>query len=110
MAGTAIGVPVVSSRRDCAARCHPFAWIARLFDADHEATGKDSPRDMGDAAVAKSPDGAPEETAADPAGDKLRAPETIGRIWIAPYVDAHGVYREGSWVRIVIAPAEWKRP
>ena len=94
-------------RGDCAVGCNPFAWIARLFDAD----GKAAVEDMGDASVTESPDVAPEETAAaDPAGDDLRAPETIGRIWIAPYVDADGVYREASWVRIVIAPAAWKRP
>ena len=41
---------------------------------------------------------------------ELRVPETIGRVWIAPYVDAGGVYRETSWVRIVIAPARWRLP
>ena len=40
----------------------------------------------------------------------LRTPETIGRIWIAPYVDAHGVYHEAGWVRIVLRPARWRRP
>ena len=49
-------------------------------------------------------------TVADAPGDDLRAPETIGRVWIAPHVDAAGVYREGAYVRIVIAPASWKRP
>ena len=43
-------------------------------------------------------------------GNGLREPETIGRIWIAPFVDADGVYREGAWVRVVIAPAEWRLP
>ena len=40
--------------------------------------------------------------------DDLRAPETVARVWIAPWVDADGIYREGSWVRAVIAPAEWR--
>ncbi len=40
--------------------------------------------------------------------DDLRAPETVARIWIAPWVDEDGIYREGSWVRAVIAPAEWR--
>ena len=45
-----------------------------------------------------------------PAVDDLRTPEVIGRIWIAPYVDAHGVYHEASWVRVVFEPAGWKHP
>ena len=40
----------------------------------------------------------------------LRTPEVIGRIWIAPYVDAEGVYREASWVRVVLQPARWRLP
>ena len=40
--------------------------------------------------------------------DGLRAPETVARVWIAPWVDADGIYREGAWVRAVIAPAAWR--
>lgn len=40
----------------------------------------------------------------------LRESEVIGRIWIAPFVDADGHYREGSWVRVVLAPAAWRLP
>ena len=40
--------------------------------------------------------------------DTLRVPETVARVWIAPWVDADGIYREGSYVRAVIAPAEWR--
>lgn len=40
----------------------------------------------------------------------VRIPEKIGRVWIAPWVDAHGVYREGAWVRVVISPAAWRLP
>ena len=39
---------------------------------------------------------------------ELRAPEVIGRIWIAPFVDADGHYREGAWVRTVLEPAGWR--
>ena len=46
----------------------------------------------------------------DPSGEALRTGEVIGRVWIAPFVDAGGIYREGSWVRVVIAPAEWRVP
>ena len=42
--------------------------------------------------------------------DEVRIPEKIGRIWIAPWVDANGVYREGAWVRILISAATWRRP
>ena len=64
------------------------------------------------AGVAVDPDRTPSVSAAaapNPPED-LRAPETIGRVWIAPFVDADGVYREGSWVRVVIAPAAWRLP
>jgi len=44
-----------------------------------------------------------------PAPDALRTGEVVGRIWIAPFVDAGGVYREGAWVRAVLAHAEWRR-
>ena len=40
--------------------------------------------------------------------DSARTPEVLGRIWIAPYVDASNVYHEASWVRIVIEPAGWR--
>ena len=34
----------------------------------------------------------------------------IARIWIAPFVDAEGVYREAGWVRVVVEPARWRLP
>ena len=40
--------------------------------------------------------------------DELREPEVVGRVWIAPFVDADGIYREGAWVRLVIEPARWR--
>ena len=43
-------------------------------------------------------------------GDNLREAEIVGRIWIAPFVDAGGIYREGAYVRAVLAPAGWKNP
>ncbi len=42
--------------------------------------------------------------------DALRTGEVVARIWIAPFVDENGIYREGSWVRAVIAPAAWRLP
>ena len=51
------------------------------------------------------------DDAPDPAAaGAFRTGEVVARIWIAPFVDAEGVYREGSWVRAVIAPAEWRLP
>ena len=41
------------------------------------------------------------------AGD-LRTGEIVARIWIAPFVDANGVYREASHVRVVLEPAGWR--
>lgn len=126
--------PPVSAHRaadgdglDCVSRCNPFAWLGRLFAG---APGNEV--DGADAADAREPEVAAPDIAAtggmtaapvaggnapalpeatgDAATEALRAPETIGRVWIAPWVDAGGVYREASWVRIVIAPAGWKRP
>ena len=51
---------------------------------------------------------APAASAADDGA--LRSAEVIGRIWIAPFVDADGHYREGSWVRTVLEPAGWRTP
>ena len=54
------------------------------------------------------------ETAAEPGGLEpnagLRTQEVVARIWIAPFVDANGVYREGSHVRVVVEPAGWRVP
>ena len=52
---------------------------------------------------------APLPAGSDARADALRTPEVVGRIWIGPFVDAGGVYREAAWVRVVIAPAEWRR-
>ena len=93
----------------CAGDCGPLAWFAKLFRADAgddagsllseaPATGKD-----GDAPSAK-----PGAVVADDAS--LRVPEVLGRIWIAPFVDQDGIYREAHWVRVVLEPAGWKLP
>ena len=44
----------------------------------------------------------------DPDADNLRTGEVVARIWIAPFVDAGGVYREASHVRVVLEPAGWR--
>ena len=43
-----------------------------------------------------------------PEEDVLRTGEVVARIWIAPFVDADGVYREASHVRVVLEPAGWR--
>ena len=40
----------------------------------------------------------------------LRTEEVVARIWIAPFVDANGVYREAANVRVVLEPAGWRVP
>ena len=45
-----------------------------------------------------------------PAQDDLRTGEVVARIWIAPFVDGNGVYREASHVRVVLEPAGWRLP
>lgn len=72
---------------------------ARGTEAD-PAQGEDEP---GGAAAPGPAGGGPSDAG-------LRAPEVIGRVWIAPFVDADGIYREGSWVRVVIEPAAWRLP
>ncbi len=58
---------------------------------------------------------APTHVATMPSGDgnpfdRLRVPETVARIWIAPFVDDGNVWHEGHWVHAVIAPARWRQP
>ena len=104
---------------DCGGGCNPFAWIAELFAAKtgespmSDANGAVSvslPAEiLGDsdgAALSRSHAAAPPAPA--PAGDDLRTPELVGRVWIAPFADADGVYHEAGWVRLVIEPAGWR--
>ena len=44
----------------------------------------------------------------DVSGDDLRTGEVLARIWIAPFVDANGVYREAAHVRVVLERAGWR--
>ena len=114
----------------CDAACDggfdPFAWLARLFgydtaDREKAASGPvrllppDAPTP---ATLPAEPDAAPlpVEPASpelppdgeDSVGADFRTDEVVARIWIAPFVDADGVYREASWVRAVLEPAGWR--
>ena len=96
-------------RRGCGGGCRPFAWLRRL--GRH---GTEAPPDggVGEPDTDTGESGEPPEMphTDTPAVGDLRTPEVIGRIWIAPYVDAHGVYREANWVRVVFEPSGWKHP
>ena len=114
------------AERPCDAECGPFAWLARLFGTDTDAAGDESagpesalplPANgepaLGDPDPGDTADDDPaaiEPASRDLAGDDLREPEFVGRIWIAPFVDGDGIYREGAYVRLVIAPARWRLP
>ena len=102
------------SRRGCRGGCRPFAWLRRLgrygTDASPEPDVGEADSNAGDAGEPVEMRHTETSTVQDPKVDDLRTPEVIGRIWIAPYVDAHGVYREASWVRVVFEPAGWKHP
>ena len=87
---------------DCARGCNPLAWIAGLFAENTDETVTENEN-----AAASSPTYATASPAS--AEDDLRTPETIARIWIAPFADADGVYHEARWVRVVIEPAGWRR-
>ena len=106
----------------------PFAWLVRLFETpDSDGEAGSWPDDAGPMKIAPETGTAPSQTAgADPAIESatgtpalrvgpepsaaLRTEEVVARIWIAPFVDANGLYREGSHVRAVVEPAGWRVP
>ena len=97
----------------CAGGCGFFAWLEALFrgDADVHAP-RPLPAVPETAAVTVPATGQIDQAAsAVPVADaSLRTSEVLGRIWIAPFVDADGIYREAHWVRVVLEPAGWKFP
>ena len=118
MAGTDSGLEAAPGADPSRAGTAPEGAASPTPPAD---PAPDTPVEAADAADT-APLPAPEDPSAeiprrnarsDPAGGDagdgaLRTGEVIGRVWIAPFVDAGGIYREGSWVRVVIAPAEWR--
>ncbi len=114
----ATGDSTDGGQRACAALCRPFRWFARLLEADAEGgaavdsestNGAPEPAPGGEAAPVRNSGDTTARTAGELAPDPgARIPETVARVWIAPHVDADGVYREASWVRIVIKPAAWR--
>ena len=78
-----------------------LSWLMKLFSGEEvEEVATAEPL-----IVPQASDETPAEL-----NENLRTKERIARIWIAPYVDAGGVYREGQWVRTVIKPAGWRLP
>ncbi len=111
--------------RSCETECgfDPFGWLARLFgdsdDDDRPGDGNAEPATVDSVVVATSKSrsgvsgaaGLPADLAYgayDPGADDLRTGEVVARIWIAPFVDADGIYREASHVRVVLEPAGWR--
>ena len=77
----------------CVRSCDPLAWLAQwLGNAEEQDDGAAEPENVSPAA----------------ASENLRTEERVARIWIAPFVDADGVYREGHWVRAVLEPSRWR--
>ncbi len=88
------------SGRACAGDCDPLGWLAKwIGTSDH--LGEET-------AIAEPAPVSQGVEAPDPVSENLRTKERIARIWIAPFVDAHGVYREGHWVRAVLEPTRWR--
>ena len=118
--------PKTSCESDCDGGFDPFGWLMRLFgggEDDEPSAEKKTPAGEFAAPSPVAPQTAktrPEgpEAAALPAepgrpennerADDLRSGEVVARIWIAPFVDANGVYREASHVRVVLEPAGWR--
>ena len=123
------GEPRPPAPAPCEAACgsgfDPFGWLMRLFGAGGEdglpantksppaavaaPPPKTGPEPAGPATAAPLPVG-PARGEDDPDADDLRTGEVVARIWIAPFVDADGVYREASHVRVVLEPAGWRLP
>ena len=95
----------------CGGSCGLLAWFRELLGpgrppspatATTAATSELAPGSDGE--VISTEHGAATD------GASLRVPEVVGRIWIAPFVDADGTYREAHWVRVVLEPAGWRLP
>ena len=103
-----------ADERSCTKDCgfDPFGWLARLFgtkDAGSAETAAQADATAGSPPPAQKPEPAPTISADDdPDTDDLRTGETVARIWIAPFVDADGIYREAAHVRVVLEPAGWR--
>ena len=99
----------------CDDDCGFIAWFKGLFgtDADADAPHPIPPATASATDLSSGQGGEVQSAppvAAIAADEDLRVPEVVGRIWIAPFVDAAGIYREAHWVRVVLEPAGWRLP
>ena len=104
-----VGAPpaeAVERSEPCAGRCRPFGWLRRVL----AGTGSDGADVASDTPEPSDGQDLTSPAVPEPASDNVRTTEVIGRIWIAPYVDGHGIYHEAGWVRVVLEPARWRRP
>ena len=117
------GEPLHGDRRPvdvaaaCDRDCGPLGWLGKLFAANTDNDAAPLPPEAFPTAAPAGPAAGPgfetpstEPDSAIAADASLRVPEVLGRIWIAPFVDADGIYREAHWVRVVLEPAGWKLP
>ena len=133
------GGPREAAAPPCEAGCgfDPFGWLIRLFGADGgekepgtvptdsapqelalpmpansrtAAAETESPAVDDPVPAGAAPVPADDDPGSDRRDDDLRTGEVVARIWIAPFVDANGVYREASHVRVVLEPAGWRLP
>ena len=93
----------------------PVATAARPSDPESgeepAGTGAAGSIEAATAALPAEPGPSRDEPERDgPDADDLRTGEVVARIWIAPFVDAAGVYREAAHVRVVLEPAGWRLP
>ena len=95
---------------NCDDGCNPLAWLKGVFGVGAAADAGPLPSAETTPVAATEPAGKPDGIAAPLTDGALRVPEVLGRIWIAPFVDADGIYREAHWVRVVLEPAGWKLP
>ena len=107
--GAAVGSQRHHQGEACAGDCGPLAWFRGLLGPVGPSTvAADAATEPAVAQDGEMSSAAPGSVVADDAS--LRVPEVLGRIWIAPFVDADGIYREAHWVRVVLEPAGWKLP
>ena len=115
-----VGAPDATADSVCTKGCGdgsgPFGWLGRLFGGGQDLDAgpeldDESPEIMVSALADPGLETLPAEpmSARDGAGDgDLRTGEVVARIWIAPFVDGNGVYREAGHVRVVLQPAAWR--
>ena len=112
--GAAAGGPRAAGDT-CESGCGFFAWLETLIGGESNPQAPRPEPEVSATAASTVPAAGQNGNAAlaapAPATDaSLRVPEVVGRIWIAPFVDADGIYREAHWVRVVLEPAGWKLP